>query len=136
MPQTIETFTNRRLTPVQYPQDAWAESLPFGPNLTIVAGQAVAVVTATGKGGAYANGGAGGLGACKGLSMYDFTTDATGKVLLGGTGNTVDRVTPLLDAAPFFIAGTFDPNDLTNFDATAQGHLGVKVLANGFYRIP
>ena len=137
MPQLIETWTNKRLTPAQYPDEARTEALPFGPSLTVVAGQTIAVSTTTNKGAPYANAGANGTGTAKGLSVYDFTTDANGKVMLGGqAGQVVDANTALSDTAPIFIAGTFDPNDLTNFDAAAQTAMGGRVIGNGFIRIP
>lgn len=137
MPQLIETWTGRRLTPVQYPDEARTASLPMGPNMTVVAGQTLAVSTVTNLGAPYANAGANGTGTAKALSMYDFITDANGKVRLGApAGQGVDASTALIDAAPVFIAGTFDPNDLTNFDAAAQTAMSGRVIQNGFVRIP
>lgn len=137
MPQLIETYTGRKLTPAQYPHDARKAALPFGPNLTVSAGQTIAVNTTTNKGDVYANAGANGTGTWKGFSEYDFTTDANGKVQLGAAaGATVTAASILADSASIFISGTFDPNDLTNFDAAAITQSGAKTLQNGFLRIP
>jgi hypothetical protein len=80
MPTTLETFGLNMLQPIQRPEDARQDACKFAASLTITKGQAIGVATATGLGQQLVPGASDGTQNFVGFSMYDFLTDANGKV--------------------------------------------------------
>lgn len=121
-----------KLEPFERPHEAVSESVPFGVSLTVARGTVVAIKTADGKWYAYNNANADGTEVARGIAMYDFTTDASGKVTIANeTGVTYD-------SAPVYLAGTFRTTELTGLDAAGVTDLGRLVagsLADGVLRI-
>lgn len=110
MPATLLTQATNMLQPIQNPQDARTDAVKFKASITLVAGQAVGIKTSTGLAEALVPGASDGTQNFVGFSMYDFTTDSSGKVLFNGT--TTGWLNSAWNTAPIFTCGTFDPADL------------------------
>jgi hypothetical protein len=70
-----------------------------------------------------------------GIAMYDFVTDAVGLCYFG-TSTTGSSLNTPMQTMPYFVAGTFDPADLTGYDAAFLADVKGRLLANGFVHIP
>lgn len=116
----LNTYTDNKLSPSRHPELALEERFQMTPSTTFAKGQAVAIVTATGKLGIYADAGTGGLGVMKGLCPYACVSDGSGQITIQG-GNMLG-VTE--DTIPIFIAGYFFTADLTGVDAAGVADLG------------
>lgn len=136
-----------QLTPSKPSWPARAIPLAWGNSLFIQRGQAIGIVTATGKAAAYASGNSDGTQTCVGLSLYTFNTDATGLVYFamgsgsGLSGTAITGVGPSYrlnprQTSPVFVSGVFNPLDLVGVDSTARTNLGIKALPDGDYMIP
>lgn len=137
MPTTVtNTYTDIKLSPSRHPELAFEERWQMTPSTTFVKGQAVAVVTATGKLGIYADAGAGGLGVMKGICPYACVSDASGNITIQG-GNILASTE---DTIPVFIAGYFFSADVTGVDAAGVadmgGHLVWGDYTTGEFRLP
>jgi hypothetical protein len=97
---------------------------------------AVAIVTATGKLGIYADAGAGGLGVMRGICPYDAVSNGSGVIAIQG-GNILGSTE---DTIPIFISGYFLTADLTGVDAAGVtdmgGHLVWGDYTTGEVRLP
>lgn len=127
-----QPYTGVKLEPFERPHEAVSESIPFGNSLTIARGTLIGLVTADGKGKAYADGNSDGSQTAKAIAMYDFTTDGSGKVTIANDTSVT------YDTAPVYLAGTFRTNELTGLDAAAVTDLGRLVqgsIADGVLRI-
>jgi hypothetical protein len=111
MPTTLETFGLNMLQPIQRPEDARQDACKFAASLTITKGQAIGVATATGLGQQLVPGASDGTQNFVGFSMYDFLTDANGKVFFSDSTGATWRSTPWT-TAPIWVKGIFDPADL------------------------
>jgi hypothetical protein len=111
MPATLETLQLNMLQPIQNPEDARSDAMKFAANLTITKGQAVSVTTATALGSPLVPGASDGTQNFVGFSMYDFLTDANGKVFFSDSTSAGWRNSPWT-TAPIWKRGTFDPADL------------------------
>src|SRR5215204_2281383 len=101
MPLVTKTYTGVKLEPYMRPNDAVTESWPFGNSLTVTKGTVIAITTATGKGAAYSDAGSGGAEIAKAIAMYDFTTDGSGNVTIGGDSGATYK------SAPVYVGGYF-----------------------------
>lgn len=132
MPLVTQATSGVKLEPYARPHEAVSESIPFGNSLTIARGTLIGLVTADGKGKAYANGNVDGSETAKAIAMYDFTTDGSGNVTIANeTGVTYHT-------APVWVAGTFRTTELTGLDAAAVTDLGRLLsgtVADGVLRI-
>lgn len=135
MPTTLETWSNNRLTPAQYPEDARWTAGRFAVSQTIAAGTLLGKVTSGGLLKAYNDANSDGTQTAVGICMYDIVTDSSGNVFLGTSGTASSLNQPLGKTAPYFVTGTFDTADLTGYDAAGLADLNGKVLANGFIKI-
>lgn len=134
MPVALEVFSNNRLTPVQYPEDARWTAGRFAASQTLAAGTVLGKLTAGGLLTDYDNAAADGSETAVGLLMYDITVDASGNVFLG-TSSTVSAIHRSIGlTAPYFVAGTFDTADLTGYNAAGLTDLNGRVLPNGFIK--
>lgn len=127
-----QAYTAVKLEPFERPHEAVTDSIPMGNSLTIAKGTILGVVTADGKGKAYANANSDGSEVAKFIAMYDFTTDGSGKVTIANETNVK------YDTAPVYKAGTFRTTELTGLDAAAVTDLGRLVsgsVADGVLRI-
>jgi hypothetical protein len=111
MPTTLETYALNMLQPMQRPEDARQDAMKFAASLTVSKGQAVSVTTATALGSPLVPGATDGTQNFVGFSMYDFMTDANGKVFFADTTTATWRNTPWT-TAPIWVKGIFDPADL------------------------
>ena len=143
MPRTVieQWDPSDILQPVQRPEDARQDAVAWGPNLTISAGDMIAVKTTDNLCYRYANGGANGLGTPKGFAMYSFKTDANGKVIYGGN-STPDIRNGMNATSPIWIGGIFDPTELklggvafANAAAVIAEWATVRALHQGFVSI-
>jgi hypothetical protein len=137
MPTTAtNTYQDIKLQPSRHPELAFEERFQMTVSTTFVKGQAVAIVTATGKLGIYADAGAGGLGVFRGICPYACVSDASGNITIEG-GNILGTTE---DTIPIFISGWFFSADLTGMDAAAladvAGHLVWGDFTTGEVRIP
>lgn len=123
MGSAIRTFTNQKLEPFIYPQDARTHNVKFGNSLTIAKGTLVGAITATGLWGAYNNALSNGLEVARGIAMFDFKTTSAGKVQLI-SGSDVPEWLENFELTPIYIKGYFRVGDLTCLDAAAVVDLG------------
>jgi hypothetical protein len=109
MPVTAITAALNMLQPVQRPEDARQDACKFKASITLIAGQSVGIKTSTGLAEAMVPGASDGTQNFVGFSMYDFTTDSSGKVLFNGTtANWINSA----NTAPIWVTGIFDPADV------------------------
>lgn len=106
----FNTFTGKKLVPFINPHLSAVLEIKIAASKTLLAGTIMAEVTATpGVYDAYANGGAGGLAAPKGILMYDATTDASGNITnWSGPYASV----PADINMPMYVAGVFLTTDI------------------------
>jgi hypothetical protein len=130
------TYIDSKLQPARHPELAFEERFQMTASTTFTKGMAVAIVTATGKLGIYADAGAGGLGVMRGLCPYAAVSDASGNITVEG-GNILGTTQ---DTIPIFISGWFFTADLTGVDAAGVadmgGHLVWGDYTTGEIRLP
>ena len=139
MPITLETYTGKILAPAEFPQDARTESAKFVPSQNIPLGTLLAKNSSTNRLAAYVHGD-GTYGTPVAIAMFDMTTDANGVVYPANMSSAM----PLWHAGPFqmlpvFVAGTFDTNDIPNWDAVytvADWGGGAGVNLRGYFKVP
>jgi hypothetical protein len=134
-PILLEEYTNLRLDPKQFPQDARVDCGRFGNSLTIARGTVLGKRTSDGKLYAYSNSQTDGTETAVAISMYDIVTDASGNVYLGTSAVPSHSNLPFMGST-IYIAGTFATTDLTGWDSNALADLGARTLPNGLVRIP
>jgi hypothetical protein len=110
MPATLVTQALNAVQPVQRPEDARQDAVRFKASITLAAGQAVGIKTSTGLAEALVPGASDGTQNFVGISMYDFTTDASGNPMFNGT--TSSWINSAQNTAPIWVSGIFDPADL------------------------
>jgi len=112
MPTVIEVFDlSRILVPVQHPEDARWDSVAWGPNLTVLRGTFAGQKTADMKMYPFVSGAGDGTQTARGIAMYDFMTDANGKVFYGPSTTPSARAGPWM-TSPLYIRGIFDSEEL------------------------
>lgn len=130
------TYQDIKLQPSRHPEIALEERFQMTISTTFAKGQCVAIVTATGKLGIYADAGAGGLGVMKGICPYACVSDGSGNITIEG-GNILGTTE---DTIPIFISGYFLTADLTGADAAGVadmgGHLVWGDYTTGEIRLP
>lgn len=124
MPTTaLNTYVDNKLIPSRHPELALQEPFQMTPSTTFTKGMALAIVTATGKVGIYADAGAGGLGVFRGLCPFACVSDSAGNITVQG-GNILAGTR---DTIPVWIAGFFFSADISGVDAAAladvAGHI-------------
>jgi hypothetical protein len=111
------------LQPAQAPGDARQDAVVWGPNLTILAGDTIAIKTADKLAYRAVVGASDGTEAAKGFSMYSFKTDANGKVYFG-SGSDVVAVASWpqgpYSTAPYWKEGIFDRSEILIGGAAAS----------------
>lgn len=118
MSLVTKTYGGVKLEPFMDPESAVTESVVFAASKTIAKGTVVAIVTSGGKFAAYDDSLSTGVEVAKGIAMYDFTTDASSKVTIGGDSSVT------YDSAPIYIKGYFRTTELVGLDAAAVADLG------------
>ena len=98
--------------PAQKPGDARPNAVAWGANLSVSAGDVIAVKTADSLCYPAVVGGTGGLGVGVGFSMYTFQTDASGRVFFGSGGTNESWGNTPFTTAPIWESGTFFPAQL------------------------
>lgn len=135
MPQVVEIWSDSRLQPGKYPEDARTHAMPMAPaaaglTYTIMEGAPIGVQAASPKKGkAFAAGDKFG-----GYSLYTFTVDDTGKCYHGESAQ-IDARRGSADTMQVFIHGTFFPQDLTDAGAAlaaATPPITTTVTQDGF----
>lgn len=112
MPTQIETRSLAgQLMPFRNPGDARQNAVAWAPDLTVKAGDVIAQRTTDNLTTLYVAAGANGTGVGRGVSMYDFFTDANGKVYFGENA-TPSRLNPPFSTAPIWEKGIFQVSDL------------------------
>lgn len=135
MPLQVNTEARPELEPCHFPALAAELNAVFAPGLSLKRG----TIVAPGEDGlmrAYESGGV----AC-GILKVDLKTTARGGHL---HGRHYDSDAPIHSAmqnslpraAPVYVAGTFNPDDLIGLDDAAMSALGARRLFNGSIRIP
>lgn len=100
------------LVPAQRPEDARQDAIQFGPNLTFVKGDMIAISTVDKKAYRYAVGGANGLAVAKAIAMYSFRTDTNGMVYFGTEAPGYHPQVAPSHTAPGWLTGIFAPGDI------------------------
>jgi hypothetical protein len=116
---TLATLSPIKLEPYIDPKAARTLAAQVTASLTLARGTVVGIVTASGKIKAYATGNVDGSQNPVGFLVYDIVTDASGNVVYGATGATVDLTRGQELTAPYYWKGTFLQSDLTGLDAGA-----------------
>jgi hypothetical protein len=135
MPVTLETYNAAKLEPAEYPQDARIDAAQLAPSTTYARGTVLGKVTATNKLAAYNNALATGVETAVAILVYDVVTDADGNHYLGTNAVASSTNLPHKDAS-VYVAGVFDEDDLTGWDANALADFQARRLPSGFIRIP
>lgn len=135
MPTTIDTYNALKLEPAEYPQDARIDAAQLGASLTLAKGTVLGKRTADDRLYAYDKDNTDGTETAVAILVYDTATDAGGKHYLGTSAVASAMNLPHGDAS-IYVAGVFDPDELTGYDADAATDLHARVLPSGFIRIP
>lgn len=135
MPVTLDTFAYSGLQPVINPQDARKEAIQLGVSLTLAKGTLLGKRTSNGLHYAYNDALTDGTQTAVGILEFDVVTDADGNHYLGTNAVASQFNMPHRDAS-MFTCGTFDPTELTGWDAAAATDLKARTLSNGYYLIP
>lgn len=112
------TYTGNKVKPYADPDNAVTEAAAFAASKTIAAGTVVGQKTADGLFDAYDAGHSDGTEVARGIAVYDFTTDADGKVTIANEKGVQ------CDTAPIYIGGMFRTTELTGLDDDAVEQLG------------
>ena len=134
MPTTLEVYSNDRLTPAQYPEDARKTAGKLGVSLTLAAGTVLGKRTSNGLLYAYNDALTDGTNVAVGILEYATKTDSSGNAFFGDS-TTASSLNVPHQTVPYFVSGTFDTADLTGYDAAALADLNGRVLASGFIKI-
>ena len=135
MPVTLESWNPAKLEPKSFPQDARIDAAMLGPSLTLAKGTVLGKKTADDKLYAYATGAADGTETAVAILVHDVKTDANGKHYLG-TDAVASSINVPKDTIAVYVAGVFDTDELTGYDAAALADMNGRLLPSGFIRIP
>lgn len=135
MPTTLNSWNADKLEPAMYPQDARTIAAKLGASLELDKGTVLGKRTSDGLLYPYDDGNTDGTETAVAILVYDVATDASGNHYLGDSAVPNPSNLPLADV-PVYIAGYFDPDDLTGGDSNGYTDLGAKTLPNGLIRIP
>lgn len=135
MPVTLETFNPAKLEPVEYPQDARIDAVQLGVSLTLVKGTILGKRTSNNLHYAYDDTKTDGTQTATCILMHDVVTDASGNHYLGTNAVASSVNLPHKDTS-VYVAGVFDTDELTGYDANAKTDLGGRFLPSGWLRIP
>lgn len=134
-PTTISTPTVDRLQPAAYPEDARTYAVQMAPNLNLAKGTVVGKITASGLISEYDNTNDDGTETAVGILVHDVQTDADGNVFYGSSA-VASISNPARQSTPIYTSGTFNPSNLTGWDANAVTDLGARTLVSGDVLIP
>lgn len=124
----VRTFTNQKLDPIIWPDEARTLAARFGNSLTLAKGTVLGIKTADKKCYAYNDALADGTEVAKLILAYDIKTDANGKVsVISGSDVPMWSETDL--AAPVYGKGAFRRGDLIGLDANAIIDLGGRFVS-------
>lgn len=135
MPVTLDTYSNAKLNPAEYPQDARIDAARLTASVTLAAGTVLGKITATNRLAAYAPGASNGTEVAVAILVYATATDASGNHYGGGSASPSALNMPHQDCS-IYIAGVFDTTQLTGWDAAAAVDFGARTLPSGYVRIP
>lgn len=132
MANLLATYAPTKLEPFIHPEDARTLAVPVLPSLTVARGTLLGLVTSAGatqgKAGVYASANADGTQIPLGPAVYDFVSDASGNVVIGGTGSTYDLTRGSMLTTEVYWKGTFLESELTGLDANAISVLKAREL--------
>jgi hypothetical protein len=129
MPTTAtNTYTWDPLQPSQRPDWSRMERRQMTVSTTFTKGMALAIVTATGKWGIYADAGSGGLGVFRGICPVNAVSGTDGKIVING-GNLLGTTEDTLEA---YTGGTFSSAQVNGVDAAALADVGGHLLWGDF----
>lgn len=134
---TLATYDNAGLQPAMFPEDARTIAGVLGPSQTnLAAGTVLGKKTSDGKLYPYNNGASDGTETAVGILRDRVSTDANGKVYPADNATASTANVPQGETAAVYVAGTFDTNDLTGWDANAATDLNALTLFSDLVRIP
>lgn len=135
MPTQLETYNPAKLEPVSFPEVAKIDAVRMGASLTVTKGTVLGKKTSDNKHYAYNDSLTNGTETATCIAVYDFVTDANGKVYLG-TSAVASSVNLPHETAPVYVAGVFDTTELTGWDSAAKTDLHGRTLPSGYVSIP
>lgn len=135
MPTTLSTFNPAKLEPVEYPEDARIDAVKLGASLTLVKGTLLGKRTSDGLHYAYNDALTDGTQTATCILVHDVVTDSSGNHYLGTNAVASEWNLPTRDTS-VYVAGVFDTDELTGYDANAKTDLGGRFLPSGWLRIP
>lgn len=134
MPTTLSTFNPAKLEPKEYPECAKTEAVKLGVSLTLVKGTVLGKRTSDSLHYAYNDGLTDGTNVATCILTHDVVTDASGNHYLGTNAVASEFNLPQKDTT-VYIAGVFDTDDLTGYNAAAGVDLHARVLPSGWISI-
>lgn len=135
MPTTMDVYSNAKLEPVEFPQDARIDAARLGASLTLAAGTVLGKKTSDSKLYAYNNSNSDGTEVAVAILVYATATDASGNHYFGGVSTASPVNLPHNDCS-VYVAGAFDTSELTGWDTAAATDFHARALPSGYVRIP
>jgi hypothetical protein len=133
MPTTLNTYSFDQLEPKEFPELAKTDAVKFGASLTLAKGTVLGKRTSDNKHYAYNDALTDGTNVATCILKCTIKTDSGGNVFFGdSTTATVDNM-PHAEA-PVYVAGVFDTDDLTGYDANAKADLGGHLTPAGWLK--
>lgn len=134
MPTTLSTFAGAKLEPKSFPEDARVDAIRLGVSLTLAKGTVLGKRTSNNLHYAYNDALTDGTNVATCILQYDVVTDANGKHYLGTNAVASEFNLPQMDTTAY-VAGVFDTDDLTGYNAAAAADLHARVLPSGWISI-
>ncbi len=133
MPTTLNTYSFDKLEPKEFPELAAVDAVKFGASLTLAKGTVLGKKTSDDKHYAYNDSLTNGTNVATCILMCAIKTDSSGNVYFGDSATAAIDNLPHAEA-PVYIAGVFDTDDLTGYDAAAKTDLGGHLTPAGWLK--
>jgi hypothetical protein len=123
MPTTLNTYSFDQLEPKESPELSVRDAVKMGASLTLAKGTLLGKRTSDNKHYAYNDALTDGTNVATCILLCAIKTDASGNVYFGDSATAAIDNLPHAEA-PVYIAGIFDTDDLTGYDANGKTDLG------------
>lgn len=135
MPVTLNTTSLDQLEPKSFPSHAQEDAVNLGASLTLAKGTVLGKKTSDGLHYAYNDALTNGTNVATCILKQATKTDSSGNAFFGDSTVASPTNLPHKDV-PVYVAGVFDTDDLTGYDANAKTDLGGRILPSGWLCIP